>query len=514
MTRRAIISVSDKTGVTDLAKRLVAMGWEIVSTGGTAATLAGAGISVTLVSDVTGFPECLDGRVKTLHPGIYAGILARRDMADHMQQLQAVGVEPVDLVVVNLYPFRQTVMRPGVTREEAIEQIDIGGPSLIRAAAKNHASVTVVVDPSDYDRVLTEYEHDGATTEATRRGLAARAFRHTASYDAVIAQWFGDQEGVRFPEQLTRTWDRVRDLRYGENPHQAAALYRDPLQAPGSVATAEQLGGKELSFNNIGDADAALSCLVEFPADVPTVVALKHSNPCGVGTGCDLMTAWRGARDGDPVSVYGGVVALNGTVDEPLAASLTELFLEIVLAPGYTDGALQVLRKKKNLRILRVAGPVQAQEACSLREVRGGLLAQDRDALLLSSEPRVVTRRSPTAQEQADMLFAWRVVKHVTSNAIVLARDGATIGIGPGQTNRIWALQNAIRQATAVTEGAVLASDAFFPFADCVEAAAAAGISAIIQPGGSVRDAESITAADEAGMAMLFTGVRHFRHQG
>jgi phosphoribosylaminoimidazolecarboxamide formyltransferase/IMP cyclohydrolase len=514
MTRRAIISVSDKTGVTDLARRLVAMGWEIVSSGGTAAALAGDGIPVTPVSDVTGFPECLDGRVKTLHPGVHAGILARRDLAEHMQQLQALGVTPVDLVVVNLYPFRQTVARPGVTWEEAVEQIDIGGPSLIRAAAKNHASVTVVVDPSDYDRVLTEYEQNGETTDATRRSLAARAFRQTAAYDAIIARWFGDQEGIRFPEQLTRTWERVQDLRYGENPHQAAALYRDPLPTPGSVVTAEQLGGKELSFNNIGDADAALSCLAEFPGDIPTVVALKHSNPCGVGTAGDLMSAWRGARDGDPVSVYGGVVALNGTVDEPVAASLAELFLEIVLAPGYTDGALQVLRRKKNLRILRVACPVPAQGACSLREVGGGLLAQDRDTLLLGDEPRVVTRRAPTAQEQADLLFAWRVVKHVTSNAIVLARGGATIGVGPGQTNRIWALQNAIRQATTATAGAVLASDAFFPFADCVQAAAAAGIRAIIQPGGSVRDAESIAAADEAGVAMLFTGVRHFRHQG
>ncbi|MCE5193223.1 MAG: bifunctional phosphoribosylaminoimidazolecarboxamide formyltransferase/IMP cyclohydrolase [Candidatus Cryosericum sp.] len=514
MKRRVIISVSDKTGVTDLARRLVAIGWEIVSSGGTAAALAGAGIPVTPVSDVTGFPECLDGRVKTLHPAVHAGILARRGVPEHMQQLQALGVTPVDLVVVNLYPFRQTVARPGVTWEEAVEQIDIGGPSLIRAAAKNHASVTVVVDPADYERVLGEYERDGDTSDATRRSLAGRAFRHTAAYDAFIAQWFGDQLGVHFPEQLTRTWNRSQDLRYGENPHQAAALYKDPLPAPGSVAMAEQLGGKELSFNNIGDADAALSCLGEFPADVPTVVALKHSNPCGVGTGCDLMTAWRGARDGDPVSVYGGVVALNGTVDEPLAASLAKLFLEIVAAPGYTDGALQILRKKKNLRVLRVAPATSAPGECSLREVRGGLLVQDRDTLLLGEEPRVVTRRSPTAREQADLLFAWRVVKHVTSNAIVLARDGATIGVGPGQTNRIWALQNAIRQSTVATTGSVLASDAFFPFADCVQAAAVAGIRAIIQPGGSILDADSIAAADEAGIAMLFTGVRHFRHQG
>lgn len=514
MTRRAIISVSDKTGVTDLARRLVAMDWEVVSSGGTATVLAEGGIPVTPVSVVTGFPECLDGRVKTLHPAVHAGILARRDLAEHMQQLQMLDVTPVDLVVVNLYPFRQTVACPGVTWDEAVEQIDIGGPSLIRAAAKNHASVTVVVDPSDYEHVLGEYERDGDTSDTTRRSLAVRAFRHTAAYDAVIAQWFGDQLGVRFPEQLTRTWNRAQDLRYGENPHQAGALYADPLPVPGSMATAEQLGGKELSFNNIGDADAALSCLAEFPADIPTVVALKHSNPCGVGTGCDLMTAWRGARDGDPVSVYGGVVALNGTVDGPLAASLAELFLEIVLAPGYTDDALQILRRKKNLRVLRVTPATPTPGECSLREVRGGLLAQDRDTLLLGDEPRVVTRRPPTAPEQADLLFAWRVVKHVTSNAIVIARDGATIGVGPGQTNRIWALQNALRQSTGATGGAVLASDAFFPFADCVQAAAAAGIGAIIQPGGSVRDAESIVAADEAGIAMLFTGVRHFRHQG
>lgn len=514
MKRRAIISVSDKAGVTDLARRLVAMGWEIVSSGGTAAALADAGIPVTPVSDVTGFPECLDGRVKTLHPAVHAGILARRDLPEHMQQLQTLGVTPVDLVVANLYPFRQTVARPDVTWEEAVEQIDIGGPSLIRAAAKNHASVTVVINPADYERVLGEYERDGDTSDDTRRDLAARAFRHTAAYDAFIAQWFGDQLGIRFPEQLTCTWDRAQDLRYGENPHQAAALYTDPLPAPGSVATAEQLGGKELSFNNIGDADAALSCLAEFPADVPTVVALKHSNPCGVGTGADLMTAWRGARDSDPVSVYGGVVALNGTVDEPLAASLAKLFLEIVAAPGYTDGALQLLRTKKNLRILRATPATPMPGECSLREVRGGLLVQDRDTLLLGEEPRVVTRRPPTAREQTDLLFAWRVVKHVTSNAIVIARDGATIGVGPGQTNRIWALQNAIRQSTVETTGSVLASDAFFPFADCVQAAAVAGIRAIIQPGGSIRDADSIAAADEAGIAMLFTGVRHFRHQG
>ena len=514
MTRRAIISVSDKTGVVDLARRLVLVGWEIVSSGGTASALADAGIPVTPVSDVTGFPECLGGRVKTLHPAVHAGILARRDLPDHMQQLQTLGVVPVDLVVANLYPFRQTVARPGVSWEDAIEQIDIGGPSLIRAAAKNHAAVTVVVDPSDYEQVLSEYERDGDTSEATRRNLAARAFRHTAAYDALIAQWFDDRLGVRFPEQLTRTWDRGQYLRYGENPHQQAALYTDPLPAPGSVTAAEQAGGKELSFNNIGDADAALDCLAEFPGGTPTVVALKHGNPCGVGTGNDLMAAWHGARDGDPVSVFGGVVALNGVVDAPLAMELTDLFLEIVLAPAYTDDALEVLRKKKNLRILRVSPAIPRPGECALREVRGGLLVQDRDALLLDGEPRIVTRRAPTGEEYADLLFAWRVVKHVTSNAIVLARGGATLGVGPGQTNRIWALQNAIRQATGETAGAVLASDAFFPFADCVQAAAEAGIRAIIQPGGSIRDAESIAAADEAGMAMLFTGMRHFRHQG
>lgn len=512
MKRRAIISVSDKTGVIDLARRLVSMGWEIVSSGGTASALAAEGIPVTAVSDVTGFPECLDGRVKTLHPAVHAGILARRDVPAHMEEIAKLGVAPVDLVVVNLYPFRQTVARPGVTWDEAVEQVDIGGPSLIRAAAKNHAAVTVVVAPVDYDRVLTEFERDGDTSVATRRELAARAFRHTAAYDAFIAGWFGGQLGVRFPEQLTLTWDRQQELRYGENPHQAAALYVDPVPAAGSVTAARQLNGKELSFNNISDADAALACLAEFASDTPTVVAVKHGIPCGVGAGIDLVTAWRKARDGDPVSIYGGVVAVNGTVDSPLASEMAELFLEIILASGYTDDALDVLRRKKNLRVLQVVAVAPGQDEVALRDVRGGLLLQNRDALLLKDEPRVVTVSRPTAEERADLLLAWRVVKHVRSNAIVLVKGGGTIGVGGGQTNRIWALQNAIRQATTPPLGAVLASDGFFPFADCVQAAAAAGIRAIIQPGGSVRDAESIAAADEAGIAMLFTDIRHFRH--
>lgn len=512
MKRRAIISVSDKTQVVGLARRLVSMGWEIVSTGGTATTLATKGIPVTVVSDVTGFPECLDGRVKTLHPMVHAGILARRDVPAHMEQIAELGVVPVDLVVVNLYPFRRTVACPGVTWEEAVEQVDIGGPSLIRAAAKNHAAVTVVVDPADYDRVLVEFERDGDTSEATRRDLAARAFRHTAAYDAFIAQWFGKQLDIHFPEQLTLTWERQQQLRYGENPHQAAALYVDPVPAVGSVTSAQQLNGKELSFNNISDADAALACLTEFSGDTSTVVAVKHGIPCGVGTSPDSMTAWRKARDADPVSIFGGVVAANGIIDAPLAAEMMELFLEVILAPGFTDGALEILRRKKNLRVLQVFIAAPERGELALRNVRGGLLVQDRDVLLLEGEPKVVTRNRPTTQEQADLQLAWRVVKHVRSNAIVLAKDGATIGVGPGQTNRIWALQNAIRQATASPVGAVLASDAFFPFADCVQAAAAAGIRAIIQPGGSVRDAESITAADDAGIAMLFTGVRHFQH--
>jgi phosphoribosylaminoimidazolecarboxamide formyltransferase/IMP cyclohydrolase len=512
MKRRAIISVSDKTGVVDLARRLVSMGWEIVSTGGTASILVAEGVPVTAVSDVTGFPECLDGRVKTLHPAVHAGILARRDVPAHMEQIAELGVIPIDLVVVNLYPFRQTVTRPGVTWDEAVEQVDIGGPSLIRAAAKNHAAVTVIVDPVDYDRVLAEFERDGDTSVATRRELAARAFRHTAAYDAFIAQWFGSRLGIRFPEQLTLTWDRQDQLRYGENPHQAAALYVDPVPAAGSVTSAQQLNGKELSFNNISDADAALACLSEFSSDMPIVVAVKHGIPCGVGTGPDLMTAWRKARDGDPVSIFGGVVAVNGTVDAPLAAEMAELFLEIILAPGYTGDALTILRRKKNLRVLQVTAAAPGQDELALRHIRGGLLLQDRDASLLEGEPRVVTHRQPTADEQADLLLAWRVVKYVRSNAIVLARDGATIGVGGGQVNRIWALQNAIRQATTPPLGAVLASDGFFPFADCVQTAAAAGIQAIIQPGGSIRDAESIAAADEAGIAMLFTGMRHFQH--
>ena len=515
MIKRALLSVSDKTGIVELARRLHALGVELLSTGGTMKALQQAGIPVTGVSDVTGFPECLDGRVKTLHPAIHAGLLAMRSNPEHMRQIAELGIQPIDLVVINLYPFRQTIARPGVTFEEAIENIDIGGPTMLRAAAKNWQDVAVVVEPADYDAVLGELEQTGEVSRETKLRLCYKVFEHTAQYDCLIQQYLRAQlpGDNRFPDKLTVTFEKVQGMRYGENPHQGAAFYRDLGDVAGTLPAARQLHGKELSYNNINDTNGALELLREF--DTTAVVAVKHGNPCGVGVADDVAEAYRLAYEADPVSVFGGIVVTNATVDAATAEQMSRIFLEIVVAPAYTDAALEILTRKKNLRVLQLDTTHRAYPAGErvLRKVAGGLLVQDiDDALLPEGELKVVTDRAPTEKQMQDLLLAWKIVKHTKSNGIAIARDNQSLGIGPGQVNRIWSTQMAIERSGEKVRGAALASDAFFPFDDCVKAAAQAGIACIIQPGGSVRDEDSIRACNEAGIAMVFTGMRHFKH--
>ena len=503
--KRALISVSDKTGVVDFAKKLSALDYEILSTGGTYATLKDAGVSVISVSEVTKFPELLDGRVKTLHPAIHGGLLAKRDDIAHMQQLKEQDIAAIDLVAVNLYPFQETIRKPEITQAEAIEQIDIGGPCMLRAAAKNHASVTVVVDPADYDMVL-EMLANGEIPMEKRIKLAAKVFRHTAAYDAVIADFFTEE---MFPERLTITYEKQQNLRYGENPQQAAALYKS-VQKTGGILSAKQLHGKELSYNNIADADTALNLVCEF--DLPAAVAIKHANPCGVGLGAGITEAYQNAYAADPVSIFGGIVALNREVDESCAMLLRETFLEIIIAPAFSDAALNILREKKNLRLLQADMQASVQRM-QLSSVTGGLLLQQQDTHgFAQADITVPTIKKPSEAQLRAAKFAWTVVKYVKSNAIVIATEKQTLGIGPGQTNRVGAAQIAITQAGAAVRGAVLASDAFLPMADTVELAAKAGVSVIIQPGGSVKDEDSIKTCDAHGIAMVFTGIRHFRH--
>ncbi|MGI5997114.1 MAG: bifunctional phosphoribosylaminoimidazolecarboxamide formyltransferase/IMP cyclohydrolase [Lutispora sp.] len=513
MIKRAIISVSDKTGIVDFAKKLYEKGVEIISTGGTAKALSDAGIKVIPISDVTGFPECLDGRVKTLHPNIFAGLLAMRDRQEHMETLKELNIDTIDMVVVNLYPFKKTIDKDGVLLEEAIENIDIGGPSMLRAAAKNYKDVAVITDPMDYDMVLTEINEYGTVTDKTRFKLAAKVFNHTAHYDALIANYLWNKADMeKYPQLLTLTFEKAQDLRYGENPHQGAAYYKDSLKTVGMLHNAEQLNGKELSYNNINDANAALELLKEF--DEPACIAVKHANPCGVGVGADIFEAYMKAYEGDPVSIFGGIVAVNEEVDGRTAEELAKIFLEIIIAPSYSDEALEILKQKKNLRVLKLDSiKYRPEEAYELKRVSGGLLIQDSDYKDFSVDDiNYVTEKKPDKEQMKDLLFAWKVVKHVKSNAIVIAKDGKTLGIGPGQTNRIWSAQMSIDRAGEQVNGAVMASDAFFPFADVAEAAANAGISAIIQPGGSIRDNDSIEACNKAGIAMIFTGMRHFKH--
>lgn len=511
MIKRALISVSDKTGITELAKHLAEQGVELISTGGTFRALQDADVPVTQISEVTGFPEILDGRVKTLHPAVHGGLLNVRENADHQQQLGENQIESIDLVVVNLYPFQQTIAKPDVTLAEAIENIDIGGPSMLRSAAKNHRDVTVVVDPADYQTVVDQIRSIGGTDFETRFRLAAKAFGHTAAYDAVIAQYFNEQLGETYPEQLTLTFQKQQSLRYGENPHQQAAFYREPLATADTLAGAKQLQGKELSYNNLNDASAALALVREFQE--PAVVAVKHMNPCGVAKGEALSDAFQTAYAADPVSIFGGIIATNRVVDHQTAKQMSEIFLEIVIAPGFDSAALEVFQAKKNLRLLQVSDERSEKNVSQAVSVDGGLLLQQADQQMINkADCQVVTSTQPTDQDWEQLLFAWKVVKHVKSNAIVLARDFHTVGVGAGQMNRVGAAELAIKQAGDQAKDSVLASDAFFPMPDTVEKAIAAGVKAIIQPGGSIRDQESIDLAERHGIIMVLTGVRHFKH--
>lgn len=510
MKRRALFSVSDKTGVVDFARRVSALGYEIVSTGGTQQALEAAGVSVVNVSQITGFPECLDGRLKTLHPVVHGGILAMRSNHDHLAQMELLGIELIDLVVINLYPFKQTVLKEGVKLDEAIENIDIGGPTMIRAAAKNWQDVAVVVDPADYGAVITDLEN-GTLTNEKKFALAAKVFEHTAHYDALISDYLRRETGASFPETLTVTYEKVQDLRYGENPHQNAVFYREVGGLKGTLAEAEQLHGKELSFNNINDAAGAIALIKEF--DMPCAVAVKHANPCGVGVGATILEAYRNAYEADPKSIYGGIVALNRACDAETALEINKIFVEIVIAPAYTDEALEALTQKKNIRVLLLENVSEPPGVFALdtKKVAGGLLVQSLDRLD-RAETVTVTEKAPTDEEQAQLDFAWKVCKHVKSNGIVLVKGNRTVGVGPGQTNRVGALKIAADMAGETARGAVMASDAFFPFSDCVELAAEIGVTAIIQPGGSVRDADSVEACNRLGIAMVFTGMRHFKH--
>ncbi|RMF89078.1 MAG: bifunctional phosphoribosylaminoimidazolecarboxamide formyltransferase/IMP cyclohydrolase PurH [Nitrospinota bacterium] len=511
--RRALISVSDKTGLIELAQGLTALNIPILATSGTARFLASQGIPFTEVSEYTGFPEILQGRVKTLHPYLHGGILAPRD-AESEAELRKYGIAPIDLVVVNLYPFVETIAHPEVSLAEAIEQIDIGGVALLRAAAKNFASVTVLTDPADYAMVLQQLQDRGEVGEETRLRLAQKAFAYTAFYDIHIASYLHSQHAPgTFPDPLLLAFSQMQSLRYGENPHQRAALYRSPLPPAPAIVNARQLHGKELSFNNIFDLDAARALLQEFP-ERPTAVVIKHTNPCGVAQGETLCAAYCRARDTDPMSAFGGIVGVNRPVDLETAQEMGAMFLEAILAPDFTPEALHLLRKKRNLRLLTL--PLEQQPTTSpweLRHISGGVLLQESDGPGVDpSSWRVVSARQPTAAEMEALLFAWKVVKHVKSNAIVLAHAGQTIGIGAGQMSRVDAVQIACMKAVLPTAGAVMASDAFFPFRDSIDRAAEAGVRAVIQPGGSRRDAEVIEAADAHGMAMVFTGRRHFKH--
>ncbi|MYL55546.1 bifunctional phosphoribosylaminoimidazolecarboxamide formyltransferase/IMP cyclohydrolase [Pontibacillus yanchengensis] len=509
-TKRALLSVSNKEGIVEFATQLNQLGYELVSTGGTKRTLEEAGVTVTGISDVTEFPEILQGRVKTLHPHIHAGLLAQKTNQDHIQQLEELGITGIDLVVVNLYPFKETIAKEGITEAEAIENIDIGGPTMLRAAAKNFEHVTVVVQPETYSEVLS-YLQEGDVPVSYKKQLAAKVFQHTASYDAHIANYFAEAIEEETPAQLTKTYEKVQSLRYGENPHQQAAFYQDPLYKGVSLAHAEQLNGKELSFNNIQDANAALSMVLDFTE--PAAIAVKHMNPCGVGVADDLLSAYERAYAGDPVSIFGGIVAVNREVDEATAAKMKEIFLEIIIAPSFSQEALNVLTQKKNLRLLKVDMEKEKTSDQQLATVRGGLLVQDVDQGTLDDvTTSVPTDRQPTEQEWEDLKLAWKVVKHVKSNAIVVAKGNQTVGVGAGQMNRVGAAKIAFEQAGDHSNGAALASDAFFPMPDTVEEAAKAGVTTIIQPGGSKRDQDSIDACNQHGIAMVFTGMRHFKH--
>ena len=516
---RVLVSVSDKTGLVPFVKGLQAAGWEVIATGGTQRLLEDEGVKTIGISEVTGFPEICDGRVKTLHPKVHGALLARRDEPSHMQALAENGIETIDMVCVNLYPFRETIAKEGVTMAEAIEKIDIGGPSMLRSAAKNWNDVTVVCDPTDYDTILSEVRATGNTTKETRLRLSAKAYTHTAEYDCCIATYMRQQAGLN--EKLFLEFDLKQGLRYGENPHQHAKFYAATEAVPFSLASAKQLNGKELSYNNIQDANAALNIVREF-GDVPFCVGLKHMNPCGAAIGKDVVDAWTKAYEADKVSIFGGIVATNCEVTREAAELMKPIFLEIIMAPKFSEGALEVLCTKKNLRLLEVDMSADTASHMQYVSVNGGLLAQELDTTIKTiTADMCVTKVQPTEEQLTDLQFAWRIVKHVKSNAIVVVKDGKTLGVGAGQMNRVGSAGIALKQAEEALaavgkdirkEGLVMGSDGFFPFGDSVESAAQYGIAAIVQPGGSVRDEESVEAANRHGITMLFTGMRHFKH--
>lgn len=508
--KRVLISVSDKTGVVEFTRELVELGYEIISTGGTKKTLNEAGIKTLSISDITNFPEIMDGRVKTLHPNVHGALLCVRDNENHLKALKDNKIDLIDMVVVNLYPFKETLAKEDVTHEELIENIDIGGPSMLRSAAKNYKSVTVVVDPKDYERVVCELKESGDTQLETRERLAAKVFRHTSAYDTLIAEYLTNKVEEKFPETITVTYEKVQDLRYGENPHQKAGFYKKSF-AGYSLGNAKQLHGKELSYNNIQDANAALEILKEFTA--PTVVAVKHMNPCGVGSGKNIEEAWTRAYEADKVSIFGGIVVANSCITKSVAEELSKLFLEIVIAPDFEKEALEIITQKKNIRVLKVDTNSEILNKMKVTSVMDGALIQEFDEMKISKDELVcVTERKPTDEEIEELIFSWNVVKHVKSNAIVIGKNNQTIGVGAGQMNRVGAAKIALEQGGEKCMGAVLASDAFFPMDDTVELAAKYGIKAIIQPGGSIKDSLSIEACNRHGIAMVFTGVRHFKH--
>ncbi len=509
--KRALVSVSDKTGLVPFVKGLESLGWEIIATGGTRKLLDDSGVDTVGISGVTGFPEILDGRVKTLHPKVHGGILARRDMPSHMRTLEEQGIRTIDLVCVNLYPFRQTVEREGVTMEEAVENIDIGGPSMLRSSAKNWHDVTVICDPADYGTVLSELERDGSTSDATRLKLSAKAYTHTAEYDIRIASYMREKAGL--PEKLFLEYELRRPLRYGENPHQSAKFYSGEERLPYALPFAEQIQGKELSYNNIQDANAALCTIRDFAE--PCCISLKHMNPCGAAVAPTVEQAWKAAYEADKVSIYGGIVAVNRELTAEIALGMKPIFLEIVIAPSFSEEALEILSSKKNLRLLKVDMTPGTGTQMQYVSVCGGMLAQSLDTASEKLDPSMcVTRRQPTEAQMRDMDFGWRIVKHIKSNAIAVVYDGHTVGVGAGQTNRVGSARIALEQArdAGYTGGLVLSSDGFLPFDDTVALAAGYGVEAIVQPGGSIRDADAVAKADECGITMLMTGVRHFKH--
>lgn len=508
--KRALVSVSDKTNLVPFVSELVSLGYEIISTGGTKKALEAAGIETIGISEITNFPEIMDGRVKTLHPNVHGALLCVRDNPDHVKQLEELNIDYIDLVCVNLYPFKQTLMKEGVTHAEIIENIDIGGPSMLRSASKNYASIPVIVDPADYDKVVAELKENGDTTLTTREHLAAKVFRHTAAYDTIIAQYLTERCGEKFPENYTMTYEKVQDLRYGENPHQQAAFYKSSNPSY-SIANAKQLHGKELSYNNIQDANACIEVLKDF--DAPCAVGLKHMNPCGVGIGATIDEAWDKAYEADSTSIFGGIVSFNREIDVVTAEKLSQIFLEIIIAPSFTEEAFAILSKKKNIRLLQLDTSLDVNNKLKVTNVNDGLLVQDADLEQVKEEELTcVTNRKPTEEEMEQLMMAWKVVKHVKSNAIVLVKDSMTIGVGAGQMNRVGAAKIAIEQAGEKACGSVMGSDAFFPMPDTVEAAVKAGVTAIIQPGGSIKDQLSIDVCNEHNIAMVYTGKRHFKH--